>query len=119
MGQAERQAENRKSSRRDKAKEGRQRRASSTGSMDLRTTDWIGIAALITAFAEAGGAVRVGLTRDMGALAVGCYLDDDYVTEYIRPNEDLRGALIEIAEAWLPETGIAYHQLLQEMERKA
>jgi len=119
VAQAERAQENAKQSRRDKQREGRRGRAATTARADLRNGDWLGIAALITAFAEAGGAIRIGFTRDGGALAVGCYLGDDYATEYVRPQEDFRGALIEIAEAWLPDQGIAYHQALQEYEQAA
>jgi len=115
MGQLERGNENKRQSRRDKAKAGRSKRAASVGTCDLRTQDWVAIAALIVAFAENGGAVRIGYTRDGGALALGCYLDEDYATEYVRPSEDFTGALIEIAEAWLPESGIGFHQAFQEM----
>lgn len=50
--------------------------------------------------ALAGGAARIGLTRDGGALAVGMYLGDDYATEYVKPDEDLGQAVREIAQAW-------------------
>lgn len=118
MGQAERRAEDARQSRRERAREGRQRRATNAAKASIRGGDWVAIAALITAFAEEGGAVRLGYTRDGGALAVGCYLGDDYATEYVRPNEDIRAALTEIAEAWLAEAGIAYHQLVNEYGRQ-
>lgn len=118
MGQNERQRENARDAKRDKARGERSKRAAAGGPIDVRAGDWIAIAALITAFGDAGGAVRVGLTRDGGAWALGCYLGDDYATEYIRPSEDFRGAAIEIAEAWLPENGISFHQALQEFEQK-
>jgi hypothetical protein len=119
MAQVERQRENRNGNKRDRAKGERGRRAAAAAPISLRDTDWVGIAALMVSFAEAGGAVRIGYTRDAGALAIGCYLGDDYATEYVRPSEDLRGALIEIAEAWLEDSGIAFHQALQELEQKA
>lgn len=119
MGQQERQRENARDNKRDKAKQQRSRRAEQAGAIDVRACDWTAVAALITAFADAGGAIRVGLTRDGGAWAFGCYLGDDYATEYVRPSENLRGALIEIAEAWLPENGVAMHQVLQEFEQKS
>lgn len=119
MGQNERQRENARDNKRERNKQQRSRRAESNGTIDVRGCDWTAIAALITAFGDAGGAVRVGLTRDGGAWAFGCYLADDYATEYVRPSEDFRGALIEIAEAWLPENGISMHQALQEFEQKA
>jgi len=119
MGQQERQRENSKDNRRDKARELRGRRAANAPRVSLRDGDWIATAAIIIAFAECGGAVRIGYTRDGGALAIGCYLGDDYATEYIRPAEDYRAALLEIADAWLPDQGIAYHQALQEFTQKS
>ena len=117
MSTVERARENARDNRRDKAKEGRSRRNSASAKVDLRSADWRTLGALITSFAEAGGALRVGYTRDGGALALGCYLGDDYATEYIRPSEDFVGGCIEIAEAWLPESGVAFHQALQEFNR--
>jgi len=119
VGQNERQRENARDSKRERAKQTRSRRSEKSGNIDVRSCDWVAVCALITAFGDAGGAVRVGLTRDGGAWAFGCYLGDDYATEYVRPSEDFRGALIEIAEAWLPEEGISYHQALNEFEQKA
>lgn len=119
MGQNERQRENARDNKRERNKQQRSRRAEQSGTIDVRGCDWTAIAALITAFSDAGGAVRVGLTRDGGAWAFGCYFGDDYATEYVRPSEDFRGALIEIAEAWLPENGVSMHQALQEFEQKA
>jgi hypothetical protein len=118
MGQQERGQEERKASKRERAKQQRGRRASATGITDLRGINWEATAALIIAFAETGGAIRIGLTRDGGAIAIGCYLGDDYATEYVRPSEDYVEACAEIAEAWLPENGISYHQCLNEFERK-
>lgn len=50
--------------------------------------------------AMSGGAVRIGLTRDMGAVAIGMYKGDDYATEYVRPGEDLAAEVRAIASAW-------------------
>jgi len=119
MGQLEREQERRTSNKREKAKEGRSRRAASTARVSARDLDWVAVIALVTAFSDEGGAVRIGCTRDSGAIALGCYLGDDYATEYVRPNEDFRNALLEIAEAWLPNAGIGYHQALQELEQRA
>jgi len=45
--------------------------------------------ALEIALAE-GGAIRLGLTRDGGALAVGIYgLGTEPSTEYVRPSDDI------------------------------
>lgn len=119
MGQQERAREERSANKREKAKEKRGRRATSSGTYDLRGVHWVTMAALIVAFAEAGGALRVGLTRDLGALALGCYMDDDYATEYVRPQEDFLAAATEIAEAWLPDNGLAFHQAVNEFQRNA
>jgi hypothetical protein len=47
-----------------------------------------------------GGAVRIGFTRDGGALALGMYMGEDYATEYIRPSEDLSMIVRELSVAW-------------------
>lgn len=65
---------------------------------EYEDTEWL--LGLIIGTALVGGAVRVGLTRDGGALAVGMYLGEDRETEYITPNEDLGEAVREIALAW-------------------
>lgn len=109
MAQVERAKEDGKDSRRQKARQQRSKRTASAGPANIRVQDWVGIAALVTAFAEAGGAIRIGYTRDGGAFAVGCYLGDDYSTEYIRLQEDFTQALEEIATAWLENAGEAYH----------
>lgn len=62
------------------------------------------VVALCIHFALLGGAIRFGLTRDKGALAIGCYLGDDVGTEYIRPQEDVAKACTEIVAAWSPDS---------------
>lgn len=47
--------------------------------------------------AEAGFAVRIGKSRDGGALAIGIYGDGDPYTEYARPSDDVLALLDEIA----------------------
>jgi len=47
-----------------------------------------------------GGAVRIGLTRDNGALAIGIYAGTEYGTEYVGPDEDVLTAAREISLAW-------------------
>lgn len=112
MGQAERQAENRKANKREAAKEQRSRRSARVGVASWELVDWQALMALVMAFADEGGAIRIGRTRDGGAWAIGVYLDDDYATEYVRPNEDFADALNEIAEAWLPENGLRFQEIL-------
>lgn len=36
----------------------------------------------------AGGALRIGMTRDWGAMAIGVYGDGEPYTEYLRPGDD-------------------------------
>jgi len=50
--------------------------------------------------AMVGAAVRIGLTRDGGAIALGMYHGGDYGTEYIRPGDDLEAEVHSIAQAW-------------------
>lgn len=64
-----------------------------SGAYDLESVEWDAVIAFIFTIARAGGATRVGLTRDRGALAIGIYLDEDYVTEYIRPGESVQDVL--------------------------
>jgi len=115
MGQVEKARDDRKDNRRAKAKETRSRRRSSGDPANFLSCDYASILAIMGAFAEAGGAVRYGYTRDGGAYAIGVYMGDDYVTEYIRPNEDFLGAIVEIAEAWLPDEGQAFHAMYNQL----
>lgn len=87
---------------RNKREGAKARRASASATYPLDGGAMLQVAALAMAFAHEGGACRVGFTRDRGALAIGCYLGDDYATEYVRPAEMLSAAIDEIAEAWLP-----------------
>lgn len=80
--------------------------------LTLTLLDWLQLVALQRAAMSQGGAVRVGLTRDGGALAIGVYIDQDYGTEYIRPSEDLNTALVEIADAWLKQGASTYSEHL-------
>lgn len=111
MAQVERAKEARESTKRLKAKETRGRRRSNSDPANFLSSDYAAILGLMASFADAGGAVRYGYTRDGGAYALGIYLGDDYSTEYIRPNEDFTGACLEIAEAWLPNNGAEFHRI--------
>lgn len=86
---------------RERAKASRGRRKNVSGDLDWSQFAWLDFAKLAVALAAEGGAVRLGVTRDGGAWALGIYLGDDYATEYIKPSEDTLDALMEIAEAWL------------------
>jgi hypothetical protein len=104
--------------RREKARENRSRRNSLAGSMDITNLDPLPLLALVYAFAADGGAVRIGYSRDGGSLAVGCYMGNDYSTEYVRPNELFDSACQEIAEAWLPNQGQEYHRQLNILKQR-
>jgi len=94
-------ANDKKEEKRARAKEARGRRAAASGSYTWEQFDWYGFIALTEGICAQGGALRVGFTRDGGAIAIGVYLGDDYATEYIRPAEDFPTACEEIADAWL------------------
>lgn len=102
MAQAERQREERARGGRNGDRRGKGKRAAAAAEYEFTPYTCMCINALSVAFAIAGGALRVGLTRDKGALALGCYYGDDYATEYVRPSEDILHAVTEIAAAWLP-----------------
>lgn len=117
MGTGDEHLNRKDATRRQKAKQARGRRAASVASADWRAVDWRAVAALTIAMADAAGAVRLGITRDGGAYALGMYQGDDYATEYIKPGEDFRGAITEIAQAWLPDGGDSYLAELDRMDR--
>lgn len=100
MGQNDRQ----ESTKRARNKAQRQaRRANTAGNWEFDAATIVELSALAVVVAQRGRAVRIGLTRDGGALALGMYVDDDYATEYIRPNEDIGEATAEIVGAWIPD----------------
>lgn len=101
MGVQDNAEHERRANKRERAKESRGRRKSASQAIAWSEFAWLDFAALTVALANKGGAVRLGTTRDGGAWALGIYLDNDYATEYIKPTEDCREAIAEIAEAWL------------------
>jgi len=103
MGSLQNAEQERKDKRRAAAAEKRSEKRRVTGKVDVGSLPWLTLAALVAELSENGGAVRIGLTRDGGALALGMYHGDDYATEYIRPNEDVEAALFAIAEIWLTD----------------
>jgi len=54
----------------------------------------------ITAVAAAGGALRLGYTRDGGAYAIGVYGDGEPYTDYVRPNESIDEYFRELSESF-------------------
>ena len=114
MGQNDRDNEAR-TNKRARGKAARSRRAAAQGSASYTAVDWLPVIALVAALEVEQGALRLGLTRDGGAYAIGVYLGDDYATEYIKPSEDWREAIGEIAMAWLPDGGAFYLDKLFEL----
>lgn len=103
MGTGDLKIKSNGANKRERAKEARGRRASQSGQFEITPRHWAYLAALGNAFMRTGGALRIGKTRDGGALALGCYAGDDYATEYIKPHENFEDAIYEIAEAWCEE----------------
>lgn len=89
------------------------KRDSATGKYALTASGILELVTLSLALMSKGGALRWGLTRDGGALAIGVYFGDDYGTEYVRPNEDLPTACEEIFVAWTGGTAGEYRQRAQ------
>jgi hypothetical protein len=100
MGQQERAREEHKSTKKRNVGSKRQGGAGGGEPFVIGSSEWARIMALIAIMASRGGAVRIGFTRDLGALAVGLYDGDEQGTEYVRPSEDRDDALDAIAQAW-------------------
>jgi len=118
MGRSDAELDKR-DNKRARAKASRSRRAANVGGFDIAAIEWLPLVALVEVLAAEGGAVRIGLTRDAGALALGIYLGDDYATEYVKPNEDFAAAIEEIAVAWMPDNGDGYRVALQHLYQRA
>lgn len=103
MGDNKNEQRDRQPNKRERAKASRGRRKSTGQALEWHEFAWNDFAYLAVALAHQGGAIRLGITRDGGAWALGIYLGDDYATEYIKPSEDTADAIAEIAEAWLGE----------------
>jgi hypothetical protein len=105
--------------RRAKQKETRRGRAVAAGKASWEAVAAPPYIAAIIVASESAGALRLGVTRDGGAFAVGCYAGEDYKTEYIRPDEDWEQAWYDIVEAWWPEKLGRYGELLQRWAQAA
>lgn len=108
MGQQERAREERRSAK--KTHVGSKRGGGYEGGQQYAITgrQWAHLMALVSVMADRGGAVRIGYTRDGGALALGLYADDETGTEYIRPSEDGEVAIDEVAAGWLGNSYTTY-----------
>lgn len=97
------------------AKKRNKRVASRRGEAETFEADgrsWMHVMALAVAMSTERHALRIGVTRDGGALALGMYVGDEYGTEYVKPTEDLIAAIDEIIDAWCPECQAAYERTL-------
>jgi len=117
MGSLKNAAQEARDKKRAAAAERRQEKRRVQGKVDVGSLPWLTLAALVAEMAETGGAVRIGLTRDGGALALGLYQGDDYATEYIRPNEDIEASLHDIADIWLPDGLLGLERRIARMAR--
>lgn len=118
MGAAKNGKHEAQDNKRTRAAQARERKRRDTGQWVWQQHDWLYLAALTQALAKQGGALRIGTTRDGGALALGLYAGQDYATEYVKPNEDLPNALYEIAEIWLENGGYDYDAELMTFQQK-
>lgn len=125
MGANKNEKEAANGNKRARAADARERKRRDTGQWQWKQQDWLYLAALVQAMAKEGGAVRIGVTRDGGALALGLYHENDYATEYIRPNESVADAVTEIADVWLEDGGykldaelMSFQQSLPEAPKK-
>lgn len=104
-------AQNRRAEKRDEQRQRKARAAGNEYVLDTKTIQCL--AALVVCMVDEGGAVRIGRTRDGGALAIGLYKGEESLTEYVRPSESLNDALVEIADVWLDKGAEAYIGLME------
>jgi hypothetical protein len=69
-----------------------------SGTADWQSADQAVLLKAITTASSAGGAVRLGYTRDGGAYAIGIYGDGDPYTVYCKPSENIDQVLSDIAD---------------------
>jgi len=79
------------------------RKLRSFGQSATTGADWSGVdgnllAKAVAAIARAGGALRLGYTRDGGAYAIGIYGDGDPYTVYVPPDQDIEEFLKGVVE---------------------
>ena len=74
-------------------------RPASTG-YPIHSVPWQDLGDALEVMAPIGGALRIGLTRDGGALASGVYGLGEPYTAYIRPSDDLSLLLDELTNAF-------------------
>lgn len=59
----------------------------------------------IAAVSRAGGAIRLGYTRDGGAYSVGIYGDGEPYTVYLRPGDDIEALFDSLASDFANSEG--------------
>lgn len=60
----------------------------------------------IAVVSRAGGAIRLGYTRDGGAYSVGIYGDGDPYTVYLRPGDDIEALFDSLARDFATPAGL-------------
>lgn len=65
---------------------------------DINTIGWESLRYALDRVTAQGGALRIGLTRDGGALAVGVYGLGEPYTDYVRPTEDPNEYFLQLGE---------------------
>lgn len=72
----------------------------SSGEATYTSCDRDLIYAVIVEVTKAGGAIRFGLTSDMGAFALGVFSNGEQEKLYVGANDDINGTLQAIGEAF-------------------
>lgn len=77
-----------------------------TVNADWELADAEQLRSTVGAVTRAGGALRLGCTRDGGAYSIGVYGDGpEPYTEYVRPNEDLNEFLADLEQVFVSLQG--------------
>lgn len=74
---------------------------------DWATVNTAKVMYAIAAVSRAGGAIRLGYTRDGGAYSVGIYGDADPYTVYLRPGDDIEALFDRLASDFANPEGSA------------
>ena len=82
-----------------KRSERREQRRAARGTVDISQLNCPELVYCLEQIIRAGGALRIGATRDGGAFAFGVYGDGpDSYTDYLRPDEDVARYLAELGD---------------------
>jgi len=102
MGDRNERAKYQQTSDRSKERENkrvkRQAERSQRSAVDILTVDGDTFLKCLEVVCRCEGAIRVGLSRDGGAFAIGIYGDGDPYTEYVGAGEDINEYFANLAE---------------------